>query len=47
MTKVETIGVVDRGADAGGINSVIRGVARAASSTPSVRAANTTPEVGA
>jgi 6-phosphofructokinase len=39
MTKVETISVVTRRADAGGMNRVIRGVARPVISAPSMRAA--------
>src|SRR6266436_4583958 len=39
MTKVETISVVTRGADAAGMNRVIRGVARPVISAPSMRAA--------
>ena len=47
MTKVETISVVTRGADAGGMNGLIRGVAHAAPSNLYVSATDTTPEAGA
>jgi hypothetical protein len=47
MTTVEKNGVVGGGDDAGGLNSVIPGGARAANSAPSVRAAGAAFESGA
>jgi 6-phosphofructokinase len=47
MTRVETIGVVCGGGGAGGLNSVIRCLARAANNTPFMRAAGAPFEGGA
>jgi len=47
MTTVETIGVTGGGDDAGRLNGVTRGGARAANGAPSVRAVGATFESGA
>jgi len=47
MTRVETSGIVGRGRDAEGLDSVIRGLARPANGAPSVRAVGASFKGGA